>query len=120
MVGLAALGAAAVVAIVVTIGIFVPALGTVFSNAPRPVDASALPATISVCDVEYALIGATPESLDAARLRAGGAEPIVVGVGGTCPDGVCVRNGACLDVVFVKTTDDRFAPYAVADESEPS
>ena len=53
-------------------------------------------------------------------MRAGGAEPIVVGVSGTCPEGVCVRNGACLDVVFVKTTDDRFAPYAVADESEAS
>jgi len=117
IVGLAALGAAAVVAIVVTIGIFLPALGAVFSNAPSPVDAANLPTTITVCDVEYALVSATPEALDAARVRAGGAEPIVVGVSGTCPEGVCVRNGACLDVVFLKTTDDRFAPYAVADES---
>ena len=118
--GLAALGAAAVVAIVVTIGIFIPALGALFSNAPSPVDAADLPTTITVCDVEYALVSATPEALAAARVRAGGAEPIVVGVRGTCPEGVCVRNGACLDVVFVKTTDDRFAPYAVADESEAS
>ena len=120
IVGLAALGAAAVVAIVVTIGIFIPALGALFSNAPSPVDAADLPATISVCDVEYALVSATADALDAARARAGGSEPIVVGLGGTCPEGVCVRNGACLDVVFVKTTDDRFAPYAVADESEAS
>ena len=118
--GLAALGAAAVVAIVVTIGIFIPALGAVFSNAPSPVDAADLPATISVCDVEYALVSTTPDAPDAARARAGGVEPIVVGVSGTCPEGVCIRNGACLDVVFVKTTDDRFAPYAVADESEAS
>ena len=83
-------------------------------------DATSLPATITVCDVEYALVSATPESADAARGRAGGVEPVVVGVSGTCPDGVCVSNGACLDVVFVKTTDDRFAPYGVADESEPS
>jgi hypothetical protein len=59
---------------------------------------------------EYALVTATPDELAAARVRAGGAEPIVVGVRGTCPEGVCVRNGACLDVVFVKTTDERFAP----------
>jgi hypothetical protein len=120
IVGLAALGAASVVAVVVTIGIFIPALGAVFSNAPSPVDAADLPATITVCDVEYAQVSAIPEALDAARVRASGAEPIVVGVSGTCPEGVCVRNGACLDVVFVKTTDDRFAPYAVADESEAS
>lgn len=120
IVGLAALGAAIVVAVVVTIGIFIPALGAVFSNAPKPVDATALPTSITVCDVEYALVSGTPEGHDAAFVRAGGAEPIVVGVSGTCPDGVCVRNGACLDVVFVKTTDDRYAPYGVADESEPS
>jgi len=108
------------VAVVVTIGIFVPALGALLSNAPSPVDAAALPTTITVCDVEYAQVSVIPEALDAARARTGGGEPIVVGVSGTCPEGVCVRNGACLDVVFVKTTDDRFAPYAVADESEPS
>lgn len=120
IVGLAALGAAVVVAVVVTIGIFIPALGAVFSNAPTPVDASALPTSIVVCDVEYALISATSEGLDAARVRAGGVEPVVVGVRGSCPDGVCVRNGACLDVVFVKTTDDRFAPYAVEDQAGES
>ena len=120
IVGLAALGAAAVIAVVVTIGIFIPALGAMFSNAPAPVDATALPTSIVVCDVGYALVSATPELLDAARVRAGGVEPVVVGVRGTCPDGVCVRNGACLDVVFVKTTDDRFAPYAVEDQTEES
>jgi hypothetical protein len=120
IVGLAALGAAAVVAIVVTIGIFIPALGAVLSNAPSPVDATDLPMAITVCDVEYALVSGTPEALDAARVRAGGGEPIVVGVSGTCPQGVCVQNGACLDVVFLKTTDDRFAPYAVANDIESS
>jgi hypothetical protein len=119
IVGLAALGGAAVVAIVVTIGIFVPALGAMFSGAPTPVDLADLPATITVCDVEYALVAATPESLQAARARAG-AEPVVVGVRATCPDGVCVRNGACLDVVFLKTTDDRFVPYTVEDASDTS
>jgi hypothetical protein len=120
IVGLAVLGAAAIVAVVVTIGIFVPALGAVFSNAPRPVDATQLPASILVCDVEYALVSTTPDSADAARVRAGGAEPVVVGVSGTCPEGVCIRNGACLDVVFVRTTDDRFAPYTVQDGTESS
>ena len=120
IVGLAALGAAAVVAIVVTIGIFIPALGAMFSNAPSPVDATALPASIVVCDVAYAIVRTTPEPLDAARARAGGAEPIVVGARGTCPDGACVRNGACRDVVFLRTTDDRYAPYAVEDQAEES
>src|SRR5690349_23052780 len=119
IVGLAALGGAAVVAIVVTIGIFVPALGAMFSGAPTPVDVANLPATITVCSVEYTLVAATPESLEAARTRAG-AEPVVVGVRPTCPDGVCVRNGACLDVVFLKTTDDRFVPYTVQDATDTS
>jgi hypothetical protein len=119
LIGLAALGGAAVVAIVVTIGIFVPALGAMFSGAPTPVDVANLPATITVCSVEYTLVAATPESLEAARTRAG-AEPVVVGVRPTCPDGVCVRNGACLDVVFLKTTDDRFVPYTVQDATDTS
>jgi hypothetical protein len=115
MVGLAALGAAAVVAVVVTIGIFVPALGALVSNAPGPVDAANLPGTITVCDVEYSL-AAAPETLEAARARVGG-EPVVVGVRATCPEGVCVRNGACLSTVFLKTTDDRFVPYAVEEQA---
>jgi hypothetical protein len=119
IVGLAALGAAAVVAVVVTIGIFVPALGALVSNAPDPVDASNLPATITVCDVEYSLAAAAPETLEAARARAGG-EPVVVGVRATCPEGVCVRNGACLSTVFLKTTDDRFVPYAVEEQAATS
>jgi hypothetical protein len=61
----------------------------------------------------------TPESLDAARARAG-AEPVVVGTRATCPGGVCVTNGACLDVVFLKTTDDRFVPYSLADATDTS
>jgi hypothetical protein len=119
IVGLAALGGAAVVAVVVTVGIFLPALGAMFSGAPAPVDVSNLPATITVCSVEYTLVAATPESLDAARARAG-AEPVVVGTRATCPDGVCVRNGACLDVVFLRTNDDRFVPYTVDDTSDTS
>jgi hypothetical protein len=119
IVGLAALGGAAVIAIVVTIGIFLPALGAMFSGAPTPVDVANLPATITVCNVEYALVATTPESLDAARARAG-AEPVIVGTRATCPDGVCVTNGACLDVVFLKTTDDRFVPYTVQDTSGTS
>ena len=119
LIGLAALGAAAVVAIVVTVGIFVPALGAMFAGAPTPVDVANLPPTITVCDVEYTLVATTPESLDGARTRASG-EPVVVGVRGSCPEGVCVRNGACLDVVFLKTTDDRFVPYSVQDATDTS
>ena len=44
----------------------------------------------------------------------------MVGARGTCPDGACVRNGACRDVVFLRTTDDRYAPYAVEDQAEES
>jgi hypothetical protein len=33
---------------------------------------------------------------------------------------VCVRNGACLDVVFLRTNDDRFVPYTVDDTSDTS
>ena len=122
IVGLAALGAAAVIAVVVTIGIFIPALGAMFSNALVLVYATATP------DVDRRVrrrlapsVSATPELLDAARVRAGRGGRSWSGCGGTCPDGVCVRNGACFDVVFVKTTDDRFAPpYTVEDQTEES
>src|SRR3954466_3041971 len=46
IVGLAAVGAAAVIATVVTIGIFLPAIGSLASRAIRPVALAAIPGSI--------------------------------------------------------------------------
>jgi hypothetical protein len=116
VVGLAAVGAAAAIAIVVTIGIFLPAIGSLMSGGVRPVEADAIPASILVCDHEYVRTGTGFDTLVEARARAGG-EPTVVGVGGGCVDGVCVRNEACLETVFVQTKDGRYVPFEVADAS---
>jgi hypothetical protein len=116
MIGLAAVGGAAVIAFVVTIGIFVPALGSLGARGVHPVDAAAIPASILVCDHEYVRTGSALDTLAQARTRAGG-EPVVVGANGGCVDGVCVRNEACLQTVFVQTTDGRFVPFEVADAS---
>lgn len=113
-IGLALVGAAAIVALVVTIGIFLPALGTLAGGGVRPVDAAALPETIAVCDREYTRADGTLLTLDGARAAVGG-EPVIVGVNGGCPENVCGRNGACLATVFVQTTDDRYAAYSAGD-----
>ena len=114
LVGLAVIGAAALVAIVVTIGIFLPAIGAVLSGAPAPGDVSPLPATISVCPRDYAPAG-DPLSLAAVR-AADGRDPVVVGASSSgCPTGVCVTDGRCLSVFYVRTTEDTYAPYRVPD-----
>ena len=114
IIGLALVGAAAIIAIVVTIGIFLPALGALTGDGVRPVDAAALPETISVCDREYTRT--RDVLLTAGEVRASvDGEPVVVGVNGGCPASVCVRNGACRSTVFVETTDGRFADYSAGD-----
>jgi hypothetical protein len=54
--GLAAIGGAAVIAFVVTLGIFVPAMGAILEGAGTPVvrDPATLPEQILVCDREFA------------------------------------------------------------------
>src|SRR5437868_4139202 len=84
--------------------------------ARSPVEAAALPAQISVCDHDYGRRGGAPKS--AADVRAAdGADPVVVGSGGGCPAGVCEATGTCLDVVYLQTTDNRYAGYELLDES---
>ena len=116
MIGLAAVGFAAVVAVVVTIGIFLPAMGALTSGGIRPVDEGSLPALVTVCDREYARSPAPVRSAGDVR-ASDGADPVVVAAGSSCPSGVCATNGACLTVVYVQTTDDRFAAYEQLDES---
>jgi|1186.fasta_scaffold33881_1 hypothetical protein len=116
MIGLAAIGVAAVVAVVMTIGIFLPAIGAMTSRAIRPVEAASLPAQISVCDRDYGRSSGAPKSVADVR-AADGTDPVVVGASGGCPAGVCGATGTCLDVVYLQTTDDRYAAYELLDQS---
>ncbi|HEX5829236.1 MAG TPA: hypothetical protein VFY23_17040 [Candidatus Limnocylindrales bacterium] len=119
IIGLALVGAAAIIAIVVTIGIFLPALGAMTRGGVRPVDAASLPDVITVCDREYTRtrdILLTPGEM---RAAVPDAEPVVVGINGGCPANVCMRNGACLATVFVETTDGRYADYSAGDGPNP-
>jgi hypothetical protein len=110
-VGLAAVGCASLIALVVTVGIFLPALGALTSgSAIRPVDAASLPGAILVCDRDYERTDAVLDSIVQVRAR-DGKDPTVVGVSNSCPAGVCMTEGVCLTVVYVATTDDRYAQY---------
>jgi hypothetical protein len=116
LIGLAAIGGAAVIALVVTVGIFLPALGELTAGGIRPVDAASLPDAVLVCDHDYSR--ATTGLLSIADVRAAdGRDPVVVGSTSSCPSGVCVANGACLDQVYVATTDGRYAAYVLVDAS---
>jgi hypothetical protein len=116
LIGLAAIGGAAVIALVVTVGIFLPALGALTSGGIRPVDVASLPDAVVVCDHNYAR--STTGLLSIADVRAAdGRDPVVVGATSSCPSAVCVANAACLDQVYVETTDGRYAAYVLVDES---
>ena len=116
LVGLAAVGCASVIALVVTVGIFLPALGALTSGGIRPVDAATLPDTILVCDRDYARSGVALDTVVQVHDR-DGKDPTVVGVSNSCPDAVCTTGGACLNVVYVATTDGRYAAYTLAEDS---
>ena len=116
-VGLAAVGCAALIALVVTVGIFLPALGALTSGSGiRPVDATSLPDAILVCDRDYARSGTSLDTIVQVHDR-DGKDPTVVGVSNSCPSAVCTTGGACLNVVYVATTDGRYAAYALQEES---
>ena len=116
LVGLAAVGCASVVALVVTVGIFLPAIGALTSGGIRPVDAASLPDAILVCDHDYARSGVSLYTVVQVHDR-DGKDPSVVGVSNSCPAGVCAAGGACLDVVYVATTDGKYAAYTLQSES---
>jgi len=114
-IGLAVVGAAAIIAFVVTIGIFVPAIGVIVEQARTPVvsDPASLPGMILVCDREYTR-SATSEPRTLAAVRAGGdPDPAVVSglPTGGCPTGVCVEDGMCSTVVYVLAGPDHYVAY---------
>lgn len=113
-IGLAAIGGAAVVAFVVTVGVFLPAIGALTSGSVVTVaDPGALPAAILVCDREYAP-AADPEELTLEEVRGrDGRDPTVVSAvpDAGCPTGVCIEGGLCVPVVHVRTASDRYIEY---------
>jgi hypothetical protein len=118
-IGIAIVGAAAVFAFVVTIGIFVPALGQLgAASADAGVDEpSQLPELILVCDREYAR-AASPVVLTQAELdTVGGPAPTVVSTlpDAGCPSGTCLEGGMCLAVVYLRMATDRYVAYELED-----
>ncbi len=108
------IGAAAVIAFVVTVGIFVPALGELASGGVvTRADPQALPSGILVCGREYAP-AAEPVELTLEEVRSrDGRDPTVVSAApdAGCPTGVCIDGGLCLPVVHVRTAADRYIEY---------
>jgi hypothetical protein len=113
-IGVAVLGAAGVVAFVVTTGAFLPALAEIGRAAAR--DPANLPDSITVCGRDW-----RKDPLDRAQTREevfarSEAEPIVVSAGllPACPQEVGA-DGADAEgmapVVYVLVGDDAFVPY---------
>jgi hypothetical protein len=113
-IGLAVIGAAAVIAFIVTVGIFLPALGALTSGGiVTQADPRALPAQILVCGREYGPSAEPVErTLEEVRLRDGRDPTLVSAVPDAgCPTGVCVEGGLCLPVVYVRTPSERYIEY---------
>jgi len=120
-IGIAVVGAAAVFAFVVTIGIFVPALGQLGAGTADAGldDPSQLPELILVCDREYVRAG-EPVVLTLVDVEAiDGPAPTIVSTvpDAGCPSGTCLEGGLCQAVVYVRLATDRYVAYEL--ESGP-
>ena len=113
-IGVAVLGAAGVIAFVVTTQAFLPALGEIGAAAAR--DPANLPDAISVCGRDWRkdpLDRALTQDEIYARTEA---EPIVVSTGplAACPPEVGIDaqgTDGMATVVYVRAGDDSFVPY---------
>lgn len=112
-VGIALLGGAAVIAFVVTVGIFLPAIGELGRMGQ---DAASLPRQLTVCDRTWDrgedIRVWTLEEVAARDDR----EPIVITASGpgVCPTGACragVVDERCATVIYVRKGDDAYVPY---------
>jgi hypothetical protein len=117
--GIALLGGAAVIAFVVTVGIFLPAIGELGRMGQDP---ASLPRTLEACDRTWDrgqdIRVWTLEEVAARDDR----EPIVVTASGpgVCPTGACGSVGAdegCSTVIYVRKGADEYVPYElIADQ----
>ena len=115
-IGVAVLGAAGVIAFIVTTGAFLPALAEIGRAAAR--DPANLPDSITVCGRDW-----KKDPLDRALtgdevFARTEAEPIVVSTGllAACPPEVGAPGGdpdGMATVVYVRAGDDAFVPYSL-------
>ena len=107
------------IAFVVTVGIFLPALGELGRMGQDP---ASLPRQLTVCDRTWDrgedIRVWTLEEVAARDDR----EPIVVTASGpgVCPTGACgagVTDEGCATVIYVRKGDDEYVPYdLIADQ----
>ena len=111
--GIALLGGAAVIAFVVTFGIFLPALGEIGRMGQEP---ASLPRRLTACDRTW------DRGQDVTRLTAeevfarDDREPIVVTASGpgVCPTGACgagVADEGCATAIYVLKGEDEYVRY---------
>jgi hypothetical protein len=112
--GIALLGGAAVIAFVMTVGVFLPALGELGRLGQDP---ASLPRRLTACDRTWDratdVTGLTAQEVFARDDR----EPIVVTASGpgACPAGACgpdpAANEGCATVIYVRKGADEYVPY---------
>lgn len=111
--GIALLGGAAVIAFVVTVGVFLPALGELGRMGQDP---ASLPRQLEACDRTWDR-GADVTRLTAEEVFArDDRDPIIVTASGpgVCPTGACGSVGAdegCATVIYVQKGEDEYVPY---------
>jgi hypothetical protein len=113
LVGIAIVAAAGLVALWVTVGMFLPVLGELGNAARNP---AALPRTLEVCGSTWDRgPTATRRTLEEAVAREGGDPVVVTDSGpGVCPAGACGAanaDPACATVIYVKAGEDAYVPY---------
>jgi hypothetical protein len=115
-IGLGVIVGAALFAFVVTVGIFVPALGQLGSDG-EPIRADALPELLLVCGREYVrATDVAPAGLDDVRARDGRDPTVITRLDG-CPDGVCLDRGLCMGTVYVLDAEGRYVAFVLDEGS---
>jgi hypothetical protein len=118
-VGIALLGGAAVIAFVMTVGVFLPALGELGRLGQDP---ASLPRRLTACERTWDrgpdVTGLTSQEVFARDNR----EPIVVTASGpgACPTGACgadpAANEGCATVIYVRKGTDEYVPYELVND----
>jgi hypothetical protein len=117
VVGILIVATAALVATLVTIGIFLPALGQLGSGAPGA--STALPDRITVCGHDWTRDPLARELSGDEVFDRTEADPFVVSTAplATCPDGVATGgiDGGIATTVYAQTGDDAFVGYELVE-----
>ena len=118
LVGIAIVATAGLVALWVTVGVFLPAIGEIGNAVKNP---ASLPRTLELCGGTWARGAAGTTWTLAEVFVRDDREPVVVTDSGpgVCPVGACratAPDEGCATIVYVKAGADEYVPYETVTE----